>query len=60
VRDIFVSGSKAPSAVMERANDTLIDTLADAVAGELGGKVGIAPRIFLKKWVSDLLDRIEI
>lgn len=60
VRDIFVSGSKDPSAVMERANDALIDTLADAVTGELGGKVGIAPRLFLKKWVSDLLDRIEL
>jgi len=60
VRDIFVSGSKDPNAVMERANDALIDTLADAVTGELGGKVGIAPRLFLKKWVSDLLDRIEL
>jgi hypothetical protein len=60
VREIFVSGSKEPDGVMERADDALIDTLADAVTGELGGKVGIAPRIFLKKWVSDLLDRIEL
>lgn len=59
VRDIYVSGSKEPNNVMERANDALIDTLADAVTGELGGKVGIAPRIFLKKWVCDLLDRIN-
>ncbi len=60
VRHIFVSGSKDPNALMERANDVLIETLADAVTGELGGKVGIAPRLFLKKWVSDLLDRIEL
>jgi hypothetical protein len=60
VRDIFVSGSRDPNALMERANDALIDTLADGVTGELGGKVGIAPRLFLKKWVSDLLDRIEL
>lgn len=60
VRDIFVSGSKDPSAVSERANDELVETLADAVTGELGGKVGIAPRLFLKKWVADLLDRIEL
>ena len=33
--------------------------LAEAVAGELGGKVGIAPRIFLKKLVSDVLDRVD-
>jgi hypothetical protein len=30
------------------------------VSGSLGGKTGIAPRLFLKKLVSDLLDRIEL
>jgi hypothetical protein len=29
------------------------------VAGGLGGKVGIAPRLFLKKLVSDVLDRVD-
>ena len=29
------------------------------MAGKLGGKVGIAPRLFLKKLVSDVLDRID-
>ena len=29
------------------------------MAGKLGGKVGIAPRIFLKKLVGDILDRID-
>jgi P-loop Domain of unknown function (DUF2791) len=33
--------------------------LAHAVSGKLGGQVGIAPRIFLKKLVSDVLDRVE-
>jgi len=33
--------------------------LASAVAGKLGGRVGIAPRIFLKKLVADVLDRID-
>ena len=28
-----------------------------AVSGSLGGKVGVAPRLFLKKLVSDVLDR---
>lgn len=60
VREIFVSGSKDPAGISARANDTLINTLVDAVTGELGGKVGIAPRLFLKKWVADLLDRIEL
>ena len=33
--------------------------LAGAVAGKLGGKVGVSPRIFLKKLVGDVLDRID-
>ena len=30
-----------------------------AVTGKLGGKVGVAPRIFLKKLVADVLDRVD-
>ena len=33
--------------------------LARAVTGNLGGKVGVAPRIFLKKLVGDVLDRVD-
>ena len=33
--------------------------LAGAVAGKLGGKVGVAPRIFLKKLDAEVLDRID-
>ena len=33
--------------------------LADAVTGSLGGKVGVAPRVFLKKLVADVLDRVD-
>ena len=29
------------------------------MAGKLGGKSGIAPRLFLKKLVADVLDRID-
>ena len=60
VRDIFATGSKNTAGISARASDSLIESLADAVTGELGGKVGIAPRLFLKKWVADLLDRIEL
>jgi P-loop Domain of unknown function (DUF2791) len=50
-----------PSAgrIAERCNDEYIRQLAAAVAGKLGGRVGIAPRIFLKKLVADVLDRID-
>jgi hypothetical protein len=40
-------------------NDAYVQELAQAVAGKLGGKVGVAPRIFLKKLVSDILDRVD-
>src|SRR5690606_2131747 len=44
----------------QRVDDAYLDDLADAVAGKLGGKVGIAPRLFLKKLVGDVLDRVEL
>ncbi|MEV4115533.1 BREX system ATP-binding domain-containing protein [Nonomuraea sp. NPDC049695] len=41
------------------ADDAYIADLASAVGGALGGKVGVAPRLFLKKLVGDVLDRID-
>jgi hypothetical protein len=29
------------------------------VTGKLGGRVGVAPRIFLKKLIADVFDRID-
>ena len=29
------------------------------MTGSLGGKVGVAPRVFLKKLVADVLDRVD-
>ncbi len=59
IRDLYASGSKHGERIRSRADDALIDDLASAVAGQLGGKVGIAPRIYLKKLVADVLDRID-
>ena len=42
-----------------RCDDAYVRDLASAVAGRLGGRVGIAPRVFLKKLVADVLDRID-
>ena len=36
-----------------------VDELAAAVTGGLGGKVGVAPRLFLRKLVGDVLDRVD-
>lgn len=59
VRDLFAIDCTSPERVRRLGSDQYIDQLARAVAGELGGKVGIAPRLFLKKLVSDVLDRID-
>ncbi len=59
VRDLFVTDCSSPARVLRLADDAYIDALARAVTGKLGGKVGIAPRLFLKKLVSDVLDRID-
>ncbi|MFO0914165.1 MAG: BREX system ATP-binding protein BrxD [Pirellulales bacterium] len=59
IRDIFQQHAQAPDRVGQRCDDPYIKALAEAVAGKLGGKVGIAPRIFLKKLVADVLDRID-
>jgi hypothetical protein len=59
VRDVFVMHANSPDRLAAKAPDSYIDELARAVAGRLGGKVGVAPRIFLKKLVADILDRID-
>ena len=40
--------------------DELLISLADGITGKLGGKIGVAPRIFLRKLVLDLLDKIDL
>jgi hypothetical protein len=57
VRDLYPTG--VPERVAGRVPDAVIQGLAERVAGELGGKVGVAPRLFLKKLVGDVLDRVE-
>jgi len=59
VRDIYAAGSAAPDRIASLCDDSYVRTLAVAVSGSLGGKVGVAPRLYLKKLVSDVLDRID-
>jgi hypothetical protein len=59
VRDLYADGSSAASRVRDLVDDTYLDQLARAVAGGLGGKVGIVPRLYLKKLVGDVLDRVD-
>lgn len=60
VRDLFAADAKNESRIRTLANDEYLGTLARGVAGKLGGKVGVAPRVFLKKLVGEILDRIDL
>lgn len=57
VRDLYPA--TATERVTAKVNDDIIEGLANGVAGELGGKVGVAPRIFLKKLVLNILDKVD-
>ena len=59
VRDLYTTDCSSPERVRRLADDAYVGDLARSVAGKLGGKVGIAPRLFLKKLVADVLDRID-
>jgi len=60
VRDIYADGRPNEQRLRLVVDDSYLDALALAVAGGLGGKVGVAPRLFLKKLVSDVLDRVDL
>src|SRR5207302_2914145 len=57
--DLYARAAAAPERVRALADDAYVADLARAVAGELGGKVGIAPRLFLRKLVGEVLDRVD-
>jgi len=59
VRAIYQEHCPSAARIAERCDDAYVRDLASAVAGKLGGRVGIAPRVFLKKLVADVLDRID-
>lgn len=60
VRDIYAEGQSNEQRLRSVVDNSYIDTLARAVAGGLGGKIGVAPRLFLKKLVADILDRVDL
>ncbi|MFI9642545.1 BREX system ATP-binding protein BrxD [Micromonospora sp. NPDC051925] len=54
-----VRGIYASEQVSARVDDEYLVTLARAVTGALGGQVGVAPRVYLKKLVADVFDRVD-
>ncbi|KAF4405372.1 MULTISPECIES: BREX system ATP-binding protein BrxD [Streptomyces] len=59
VRDIYAGTARHPERLAARVDDAYLGELARAVTGSLGGRVGIAPRLYLRKLVADVLDRVD-
>ncbi|MFE0424198.1 BREX system ATP-binding domain-containing protein, partial [Streptomyces sp. NPDC058953] len=59
IRDLYADAARVPERVREVVDDAYVADLAVAVGGALGGKAGVAPRLFLKKLVGDVLDRVD-
>ena len=59
VRDLYLGGAVVPDRLARLVDDDYLADLAAAVTGKLGGKVGVAPRIFLRKLVTEVLDRVD-
>jgi P-loop Domain of unknown function (DUF2791) len=59
VRDLYAAGAAHGERVQSMADDSFVAELARAVTGGLGGQAGIAPRVFLRKLVEQVLDRID-
>jgi hypothetical protein len=59
VRNIYADGADARERLLTVVDDAYVRDLALAVTGQLGGKVGVAPRLFLKKLIADVMDRVD-
>ena len=59
IRDLYADGAADPGRIRSACDDDYLALLAKAVTGDLGGRVGVAPRVFLKKLVGDVLDRVD-
>lgn len=59
VREVYCVHSEQADRIRQRVDDACVQRLASAITGKLGGKVGVCPRIFLKKLVGELLDRVD-
>ncbi|MCX4485828.1 BREX system ATP-binding protein BrxD [Streptomyces anulatus] len=58
-RDLYAGAAQHPERITRRVDDAYLNDLARALTGSLGGKVGIAPRLYLRKLIADVLDRVD-
>ncbi|MEV4923212.1 BREX system ATP-binding protein BrxD [Streptomyces roseoverticillatus] len=59
VRNLYAGSARNPERITALVDDTYMAELATAMTGKLGGRAGIAPRLFLRKLVADVLDRVD-
>ena len=59
IRDLYADGANNADRIRSVVDDVYVADLAQAVTGRLGGQVGVAPRIFLRKLVEQVLDRVD-
>jgi len=57
VRDLYPTDH--PERIQNKVTDEIIRSFANQVAGRLGKRTGIAPRLYLKKLIDQLLDRVD-
>jgi hypothetical protein len=60
VREVYAQGRPNEQRLRAVVDDAYLEALAGAITGALGGRVGVAPRLFLKKLVADVLDRVDL
>lgn len=56
VRELYPTNDRAR--IEAKVNDALLGAIVDRVAGQLGQKLGVAPRIYLKRLVN-VLDKVD-
>jgi hypothetical protein len=59
VRNLFAEQAAEPGRIRSVVDDTYLADLAQGVAGRLGGRAGVAPRLYLRKLVTEVLDRVD-
>lgn len=57
VRELYPAEN--PERVAAKVNDEVIASLAKGLAGKLGNKLGVVPRLFLRKLVGELLEKVD-
>lgn len=60
IRDLYMIERDDADRIRSHVDDDYVSLLARSLVGELGGKVGVVPRVFAKKLVGDVLDRVDL